>query len=1575
MANNNTNWLINAIINKKKPTGFVPTSNLQKTVMGVDTNNNINKYESTATINPYMVGTSTPSKTQQPTKQLMWIQGTNDQELKFEQGKIPTKTDQFLDTIRSPLKPIFDFFKPKTIKEMKESFLIPTNPDVLKLPDDAPVPEGTDFIDPTVGVGTMRRVGINLTKKAISKIASLVDPTEIMKLLKKGTTGITDDVLEGLSKKLTKIDNPKLIQTEIDNALVNVSKTIAPPTKTTTKTTTKLADDIPGVIKTPTTSSQVIEQVSKQAVKRNLSDDIISKSLRNFPSQEFPEITIVSGRSASGKSAFVRQIVEKYQPGNIVVDADQIKKFLPHKDKVEAHMASSEIAQSLLRKAIEERKNITFVGIIKNTPKYEELLSRLRAAGYRINARGVDAPEQVITKRLVERSLGGQPVPLSVGKATGPEYVAGLDILKKYADDLRVYSGVEDFKKQILGDPIFQRIAPDKFIKQYGEKPSAFQFISPNIQENTTRAWAKKQLTGERQAMMRSVFDDIDNEVGVIGKQYNGIGDWSDGAENTVYKEIFKDTPYEQNRYSAALKGLAADQKAVIPFNVDKNGPNRLYIIKPKEKSIDKLAKLLDNEGIQFRTFVKKNGEMNIVIFDEDGSLLKNTIQFNKKYGRKSKPKAVRGRGEFLGSFTSRAEGRREYRRVISEYEGATGSRVSSRLDGSGRPRDAQGVPSGNLEEIPTKPPTAMAEGGFNLGEDETITLYRASPELPINGKFKKGTYFSDDAQKASYYSESHLQSGQEPQDIKINKFTLPKSAVFKEPSTGNYVLKEETSVKIAPEAQKGLKERQFIQTAREAPITSKEVKEGLISPVNPDNYYLPQSNKALLAEAEEIISRDIDEALRIVDTPGPATAKSNIIAQKLVVQFQNEGRFEDAINIVEKIAQKSTNQGQAIQALSVYNRLTPEGVVKYTEKLIRKANEKRIKPIKLDPKKAEEIVEQSRKASSLPEGRQKVVETARLLDKIMSVIPTSIGQKIGAIQTMAQLLNPKTFNRNLVGNLGFAAAENAKDFIATPLDSALALITKKRTTALPSFRTQIGGFGKGLAEGVEDAMQRINTSMINTQFDLPKTNVFKGKVMGSLEKLLNLELRATDRAFYQAAYDGSLYQQMKATGIKVPTEEMKEVAHFEALYKTFQDDNWVSKVFVGLKRTLNKIGIKDFGMGDFVLKYPKTPANLLARGIDYSPGGFVNSLFQALKPVVGRPFDQKKFVDSFSRAMLGTGGLIGAGALMHRLGIITGRPEKDIDIKGIQRISGLGQYKINFSALKRFVFSGFNPEAAKMEPGDMLVSYDWFQPMAIPLSMGANIDEGGGAEGQAMSIIQSMTEGINTLQEQPLVSGVRRLLMKDSLSSTIEESLKGIPSSFIPTILNQVNQLIDNTQRNSYDPDVWQYAFNLAKAKIPGLAQTLPPAIDAFGEDLNRYQGDSNNIFNVFFNPAFTSWYKPTPESQMVLDLMEITGETKQAPRLVNKSYKINGVDKKLSPKQITALQRYVGTITKELFASFAADSRFQALPPDEKIKYLSGVLTDIGAAGKIVILGDRPKKPSKDAINIIRLFSGKNE
>lgn len=765
----------------------------------------------------------------------------------------------------------------------------------------------------------------------------------------------------------------------------------------------------------------------------------------------------------------------------------------------------------------------------------------------------------------------------------------------------------------------------------------------------------------------------------------------------------------------------------------------------------------------------------------------------------------------------------------------------------------------------------------------------------------------------------------------------------------------DQANLKEPPE---GLARRKFISTVRDAEKTAPEVAREV------ESIYQPISNEQTLAEAKAVLASDPNGAQIMVEGPGRPTRVSNAVAQLLIDKAQNEGRFVDAIRLVERTAEKNTELGQTIQALSMYKRLTPEGILRFAQKQLEVAG------VKIDPKFGEALVERARKMKEMPEGRDKDIETALILKDIAKKIPSNMLQKISMVQTMAQLLNPKTMVRNLLGNLGLVITENIAGSIGTALDIAVSSRTGRRTQYLPDLVTQAKGMAQGAREGTQEALLGIDLKPTKNKFDLPRNSVFDEGVMGGLEKALSISLGAADRAFYQAAFNDSLRMQVRAAKVSEPTGEMIERAHYEGLYRTFQDENAISRLFVGLKKALN-VG-KDWGLGDMVLKYPKTPANLLARGIEYSPFGFAQSIMKISEPLFGKPFDQAGFVKSTSRALTGSSLLVGTGAILARMGIITGKREKDSDIAATQQNVGIRDYQINVDALKRFVSSGMDADQAKMKKGDLLVTYDWMQPASIGLALGANmvLSKDNSATDKVINLADRIFEASETLASQPLVQGLKKITGYGSISEGVASTLQGIPASFVPTILNQVRQLMDNTARNTRDPNYYKEIFNQVIGKVPGVSGQLPARVNSLGKPQEMYQGGTNNPFNVFLNPTFASRYNPDKVSEMVLGIWERSGQSVQFPRMSGSKIKVGAEQIEMSPEQYGEFQAYIGEKTNKLFGILADNEKFMGLPDDKKAKLLQGYLTDINTGAKIEVLGYRPKRASQDMIDIMKMI-----
>lgn len=85
---------------------------------------------------------------------------------------------------------------------------------------------------------------------------------------------------------------------------------------------------------------------------------------------------------------------------------------------------------------------------------------------------------------------------------------------------------------------------------------------------------------------------------------------------------------------------------------------------------------------------------------------------------------------------------------------------------------------------------TAMA-GLLSSPSEEMVTLYHASPKMPTEGNWRKGTYFADTEQNARYYASSHHVG-----DIDVQKVEIPKRLLHKNNTNNIHQLLEEYPIK-----------------------------------------------------------------------------------------------------------------------------------------------------------------------------------------------------------------------------------------------------------------------------------------------------------------------------------------------------------------------------------------------------------------------------------------------------------------------------------------------------------------------------------------------------------------------------------------------------------------------------------------------------------------------------------------------------------------------------------------------------------------------------------------------------------
>jgi len=138
------------------------------------------------------------------------------------------------------------------------------------------------------------------------------------------------------------------------------------------------------------------------------------------------------------------------------------------------------------------------------------------------------------------------------------------------------------------------------------------------------------------------------------------------------------------------------------------------------------------------------------------------------------------------------------------------------------------------------------------------------------------------------------------------------------------------------------MRERKTITSIKEATDISDQVKEAL---GGERTRYEVLPNTVSVAEANAILNAiGTEKAKEMVLTANKQmpSAFRTTLAQVLIKQYNKEGKFRDAVDVAEGIAEIATDWGQGIQALSLFEFLTPEGQLLAAQREVDRQRNKR---------------------------------------------------------------------------------------------------------------------------------------------------------------------------------------------------------------------------------------------------------------------------------------------------------------------------------------------------------------------------------------------------------------------------------------------------------------------------------------------------------------------------------------------------------------------------------------------------------------------------------------------------------
>lgn len=156
---------------------------------------------------------------------------------------------------------------------------------------------------------------------------------------------------------------------------------------------------------------------------------------------------------------------------------------------------------------------------------------------------------------------------------------------------------------------------------------------------------------------------------------------------------------------------------------------------------------------------------------------------------------------------------------------------------------------------------------------------------------------------------------------------------------------------------------RSFMTTGMKSPVTHPETKAGLLVDTyegGPGAYkrqthaMTEEGSKQFLAD--EGLERSVDYVLHSPE----ASAYKVGVGKEVIIELQNKGKIEKAVDVYESLAEQLTRGGQQSEAAKLFNALTPEGVGLKAAKDAKKAYDKLPEPKKARHKKATEGVQRS---------------------------------------------------------------------------------------------------------------------------------------------------------------------------------------------------------------------------------------------------------------------------------------------------------------------------------------------------------------------------------------------------------------------------------------------------------------------------------------------------------------------------------------------------------------------------------------------------------------------------------------
>lgn len=765
------------------------------------------------------------------------------------------------------------------------------------------------------------------------------------------------------------------------------------------------------------------------------------------------------------------------------------------------------------------------------------------------------------------------------------------------------------------------------------------------------------------------------------------------------------------------------------------------------------------------------------------------------------------------------------------------------------------------------------------------------------------------------------------------------------------------------PDGTGAAKERGFTASLRTNSDLPDEVKKEFAAA---PEIYNQLSNADTKARADAVLAKGQGSAVKeyqnMLSQRDPAAVP---LGYQLAKQYIADGDSDSAVELLRGMSKELTASGQFSQAAAInLMQNDPMTALRYAQRSIDDLNASGAKELGRQWKDFKLTDTEIEAFKNISAGDSEAIAAAmqNVGNRLAKEYPVSLTQKLAEARRLGFLLNPRTQIRNIAANVAQMPVTGISDKVSAALQTLYAKTGKStdfvQTKALHVDKTskdvaeQVWNQVKDTIDGSSSYEQPISDAVKNAEvFKLGKnqqhnilanapgvkkgaqalenlSQKFTGKnvfdqmsseksVLENIRQFTYGLLELGDAPFVKKSFTDSLANiaaANKITSADQITADMIAQATQDAIRTTYKDDNKWTKLF----SSIHKLG----GVGEVVMPFTQTPANMVARNLDYSPVGLV----KGLKHFYTKGGNPAEYIDEMAKGLTGTAG-IALGVELYKAGVLTGAESDNANKAAFDKQNG------------------FLPFAIHVPDTNIYYRISDFQPSMMPVITGvawAQTTSGDATAEQAAK--GAVTAFTNTLADNTNLSNVGDLFGNyDGLGGGLWDAVLGLPQSMVPSLSNAVTKSTDTTVRNPYDAtDPIQSQKNQIMAKIPGLSQELPAAYDTWGNEKQR----DNAAFEQFLDPAAFTNQTISRRDAEIQRLYDATGDNGVYPPSIKNGTTVD--DLKLNNVQTSEYQRVAGQLNSQLVDAIMATDEYKQADDTYKAKMLKTAYSIGKEAGK---------------------------